>query len=346
MFAAARAGLIVDLEMNAVFHALSEGSAAALPPCCHAHRRVQARRITTSAFRRPPAPAPVPLSCLRRRPFQGARTCAPADARSASTRTRRHGHSPSGAMPPIQDLPFPRSWLEPEEPRKPVSPFPAFQAEVPPAPIAPTPKAAEPLPQSSSPAPFAESVVIPANPVTGAPELISAPPVMPAAAKPFPSPVTPKAAESSGANNPQSAIRNPQSAVATPAVSSGSNSTRRLLLALLLGSGESEDVGTLMRLTRQLPGVAAAVCLHHGNTLACDGDGTAGAGRFLREASANAQLLPSLAALPASRIPTRCTFRADMARPPSASMTPWFSRCFTIRRNVRRCCAKKSPFGP
>ncbi len=52
-----------------------------------------------------------------------------------------------------------------------------------------------------------------------------------------------------------------------------------------------------MRLTRQLPGVAAAVCLHHGKTLACEGDGTPGADRFLREASANAQLLPSLAAL-------------------------------------------------
>jgi hypothetical protein len=75
------------------------------------------------------------------------------------------------------------------------------------------------------------------------------------------------------------------------------NSTRRLLLTILLGSGDAEDVNTFVHLTRQLPGVAAAVALHHGNSLASEGDGSTGADRFLREAAANAQMLPALAAL-------------------------------------------------
>jgi hypothetical protein len=157
---------------------------------------------------------------------------------------------------------------EPDEAEKPVSPFPAIlsQAEAPKVPTGTLFAASAAVPP----------VVIPANPVTGAPEVISAPPVSPVKI-----------------TLPHAGKR----ASAPTRASAATNSTRSLLLTVLLGSPEAEDVDTFVNLTRQLPGVAAAVCLHQGNTLASQGDGTTGADRFIREASANAKMLPALAAL-------------------------------------------------
>jgi hypothetical protein len=168
---------------------------------------------------------------------------------------------------------------EPEESAKPVSPFPAFQPKAePPKPLfADTAKAAASA-QSATP------VVIPANPVTGTPEVISEPPVFPVKIP------------MQHAHGPSTPAPKPAPKPIAPALT-GSATTRNLLLTVLLGSPDAENVDTFIKLTRLLPGVAAAVCLRHGSTLASQGDGTTEADRFIREASANAKMLPSLAAL-------------------------------------------------
>lgn len=261
MFSSARAGLMVDLEMNAVFHALSEGS---MPSPVTALKTEQ------------PSPAselPAPKQQNTPPPSTAADPFAPAAEKSWKSESLPKPPESAGMNPfwgDNSDLePPPTSFLltEPAETSKPVSPFPAFQPQPEPA------KAKETSTRVFLPA-QGKPVVIPANPATGAPEVVSSPPVAPAAPA-APRPAAPRSAP----------------------VSSGNNSTRSLLLTVLLGSSDAEDVGTFVHLTRQLPGVAAAVCLHQGKTLASEGDGSTGAERFLREAAANAQLLPSLAAL-------------------------------------------------
>lgn len=260
MFAAARAGLVVELDTNAVFHALSESSATTFAP---------APPLAMEKLEPIPAPAAKPQAATAMpEPFAPApevswKNDLPPAAPPAST-----GANPFWGDTPDMGLPTSSFMLaEPEPVAKQVSPFPSFHAEPEPA------KALAPA-AFTPPAPVAKPspAVIPANPLTGAPEAHASPPMSPVKV---------------------TIPRNTGSIAKDP----NANSTRRLLLTILLGSGDAEDVNTFVHLTRQLPGVAAAVALQHGNSLASEGDGSTGADRFLREAAANAQLLPSLAAL-------------------------------------------------
>ncbi len=139
MFAAARAGLIVDLEMNAVFHALSEGSAAALPPAATPVAEIKPAASPLPPVASPPAPAPESFVLPPQESFFKAPEPAVAPPAPAAPTPEPAGMgSPfwgdaANSGPPVSSF-----MLEPEEPRKPVSPFPAFQAEVSPAPLAPT----------------------------------------------------------------------------------------------------------------------------------------------------------------------------------------------------------------
>lgn len=76
-----------------------------------------------------------------------------------------------------------------------------------------------------------------------------------------------------------------------------SNETRRLMLAVLLGTSDVPDVSAFANLTRQLPGVSAVLCVHNDRVVAADGDETCEAERFLREAPLKMRMLPSLTAL-------------------------------------------------
>jgi hypothetical protein len=112
------------------------------------------------------------------------------------------------------------------------------------------------------------TVVIPANPATGAPEFVTPAPILPS-----------------------------QGSLAATATPRGDNQTRRLLLTVLLGSPEVADAAAVVKLTRQLPGVSAALCVQDGRVVADGGDGSAEAERFLREAPVKMRMLPSLTAL-------------------------------------------------
>ncbi len=89
----------------------------------------------------------------------------------------------------------------------------------------------------------------------------------------------------------------PRSATVRSEPVGNSNETRRLMLAVLLGTSDVPDVGTFATLTRQLPGVSAVLCLHDDRVVAADGDETCEAERFLREAPLKMRMLPSLTAL-------------------------------------------------
>ena len=114
---------------------------------------------------------------------------------------------------------------------------------IPPAFIAPAPVAEPPAP----------AVFIPANPVTGLDAFVAPAPNPPAA-----------------------------SPVAAPAVTHDSTTTRRLMLAVLLGTPDAADVPTVVRLTRALPGTSAVVCLKDDQVLAESHDGSPEAERFVR----------------------------------------------------------------
>ncbi|MCE9518110.1 MAG: hypothetical protein K8R87_00850, partial [Verrucomicrobia bacterium] len=123
------------------------------------------------------------------------------------------------------------------------------------------------LPPAAAPA-KKESVIIPANPLTGAPEFVSPAPVLP----------------------PQGSF----AAVATPR---GDNGNRRLLLTVLLGSPDAMDAVKIINLTRQLPGVSAALCLDNGRSIAESGDDSPEAQRFLRDTPTKISGLTALASL-------------------------------------------------
>jgi hypothetical protein len=251
MFAAARAGLVVELETNAVFHALSESSAASFASPSPAAAKVDPVLPPPAK----PVAMPEPFAPAPEVPWKND---LPAVAPPAAA-----GAGNFWGDTPDMGLPTSSFMLAEPEPAaaKPVSPFPSLNTEPEPAkPLAPA--------AFTSPSP----ATIAANPARGTPEVHASPPVSPVKV---------------------TIPRNTAPASKDP----GANSTRRLLLTILLGSGEAEDVKTFVHLTRQLPGVAATVALHHGNSLAAEGDGSSGAERFLREAAANAQMLPALAAL-------------------------------------------------
>ena len=113
-----------------------------------------------------------------------------------------------------------------------------------------------------------EAVVIPANPATGTPAFTSVAPLPP-----------PRA--------PVQVTQPPRS----------DDQTRRLMLAVLLGTSDVHDAGVFATLTRQLPGVSAVLCVHKDLVVAADGDETCEAERFLREAPFKMRMLPSLTAL-------------------------------------------------
>jgi hypothetical protein len=96
------------------------------------------------------------------------------------------------------------------------------------------------------------SVFIPANPVTGVDAFVTP---------------APKA---------------PVDALAVSTVARGDNTTRRLMMAVLLGAPDAADVATVARLTRSLAGVSAVVCLKDGHILAESNDGSSEAARFVR----------------------------------------------------------------
>lgn len=186
----------------------------------------------------------------------------------------------SAAMDPFAPL-LDSGWKELAPPSTPfMSEPPASSVAIPPAIFgsqafpSPPPLRSEPRPAIPAPAfqsqPKPEPVVIPANPATGAPEFVTPPPVAPAQA--------------------QGSL----AAVATPRAD---NQTRRLLLTVLLGSPEAETAADIVRLTRALPGVSAALCVQDENIVAQATDGSSEAERFLRDAPANIRVLPALTAL-------------------------------------------------
>jgi hypothetical protein len=148
-------------------------------------------------------------------------------------------------------------------------PAPSPPAEAPPA-AETTASFAQPVPAPAPLAPpsSAEPVVIPANPLTGAPEFVSPAPVLP-----------------------------PQGSFAVATTPRSDNGNRRLLLTVLLGSPDATDVVTIVRLTQQLPGVAAVLCVEEGRSIAEAGDGSAEARRFLQDAPRKISGLTALASL-------------------------------------------------
>lgn len=180
--------------------------------------------------------------------------------------------------------PVPEStWKEPErESPAPQPPLWNIPKPIPAAPVSfDAPQAPEPKPfftpfaaaQNSDPLPLAasvksEPVIIPANPLTGAPEFVSPAPVLP----------------------PQGSF----AAVATPR---GDNATRRLLLTVLLGSSDATDAAKIVELTRQLPGVSAALCMNNGRSIAESGDDSTEARRFLQDTPSKISGLNALASL-------------------------------------------------
>ncbi len=89
----------------------------------------------------------------------------------------------------------------------------------------------------------------------------------------------------------------PRSATVRSEPLGSSNETRRLMLAVLLGTPDVADVGTFASLTRKLPGVSAVLCVQDDRVIATEGDESCEAERFLREAPMKMRMLPSLTAL-------------------------------------------------
>jgi len=114
----------------------------------------------------------------------------------------------------------------------------------------------------------AEPVIIPANPLTGAPEFVSPAPVLP-----------------------------PQGSFIADATPRSDNATRRLLLTVLLGSPDATDPATIVKLTAQLPGVAAVLCVKDNRSIAEAAGDTPDSQRFLRDAPAKINGLTALASL-------------------------------------------------
>ena len=79
--------------------------------------------------------------------------------------------------------------------------------------------------------------------------------------------------------------------------SKADNETRRLLLAVVLGSPDVADVASLVGAARKLPGVSAVFCVNNGRVIAQAGDDSAEATRFLRDAPSKLNGLSALAAL-------------------------------------------------
>lgn len=185
---------------------------------------------------------------------------------------------PSALLDPFSLIPE-NAWEEKESPPA-AQPFwsaaaaaaPASSApqQVPGTEPAPIPTTAGPIPAPIPTAPSAKSgpVIIPANPLTGAPEFVS------------PAPVPP-----------------PQGSFIADATPRSDNAARRLLLHVLLGSPDARDAASVVRLTSQLPGVAAALCVKD-NRLICESGGdTPDSQRFLRDAPAKINGLTALASL-------------------------------------------------
>lgn len=165
---------------------------------------------------------------------------------------------PFWAQPEVTAAPEPVALLDSPPAPHPMPAFTPLLREDPPA------HAAPPV----APPARHESVVIPANPLTGAPEFVSPAPVLP-----------------------------PQGSFTTAATTRSDNATRRLLLTVLLGSPDATDAATIVKLTRQLPGVAAVFCMNNGRSIAESGDESPDARRFLRDAPSKIHGLTALASL-------------------------------------------------
>ena len=69
-------------------------------------------------------------------------------------------------------------------------------------------------------------------------------------------------------------MHQPQGSIAAMPAPRNDRDSRHLLLTVLLGSSGATDVPSIVRLTRNLPGVAAAICVKDGLSVAEDGDQT------------------------------------------------------------------------
>jgi hypothetical protein len=260
LFAQARPGVKVELPSNVVFHAVSTMKSAA----------ASSSSSPSSLPIRIPAPPNPPES-------SGAPP--PVESRAESSAT---------TSAPKEQISWesPASFLQTPEPvpaAVPKEPEPIFQSFL-----------ADPTPPSfTSPSPSqSEPVIIPANPVTGSPEFVSPPPVLP------PSPATSFAPPpGSRQESPPPAPPPPQGSIAAVATPRSDHGARHLLLTVLLGSPEATDVASVVRLTRNLPGVAAAVCVKEGLSVAEAGDHSPDAQRFLRDAPRKVSGLTALASL-------------------------------------------------